>query len=457
MVADGENYLVLAGFCFDSDRPGTSLAAIASRLALQPIEDLVDATASFVGRWVIISRRVSTHIAFHDAAGVYPVVHMGRGSDAVLASSSKLIEAISPGHAPSELIDERFAELQRRPGLHAGQSFPLRLTSFADVFALLPNHRLDISTGEQHRYFPAVAMPGDQRAVELAPVIAKRFLRIIRSIASNRGLALAATGGYDSRMIQAAIHATPGIASSIRCFTFQYPHDPDAQDSDLVAMKRLATLTGVSFRVIPAAADDPGDAIKQVARASEEFFATGFEGWAEQAASEFGDGTLILMGWASEIARGFYRWPGSDCVTPNDLAGCTGVASIPEFIPEFERWLVDANRASTLSGVPVLDLFYWENRVGRWCSGGLNILNTAADWITPFSCRDLLSTMLRVREADRAGGEQALYREVVRQLRPELLSVPINPVSLRKRARRGLIHSLQRTKQVVNSLVKNQG
>lgn len=455
-LTDGSDYIILAGFCFDTDRPDDTPADIACRLFDTEETTLIDETASLVGRWIIIRKRGNASIAFADAAGTYPIVHTGARDTLLLASSSKLIEALRPGHAPSPMVTDRFRSLQNEPGRHAGQNLPLTVTSYAGIAALLPNHALDLNTGLPSRYFPRPAGYARRPAREQATVIAERMRKIVAAIGRHEPLALAATGGFDSRVIQAAITANAAVADRIDTFTFQYPHDPAGTDPDLVAMRQLAEITGLTFRVIPAEAENPGGDIRDTLAQSEEFFATGFAGWAEQAATEFAPGTLILMGWASEIARGFYRWPGSDRVTPAQLAGCGGVGGIAEMLPEFERWLPGAEAASQATGIPVLDLFYWENRVGRWCAPGLNILNTTSNWITPFSCRRLLDALLQTRETDRIGGRQTLYREIVAALNPDLLNVAINPVPLTVQVRNAVIGRLKSVKHSVRNAIKPQ-
>jgi hypothetical protein len=305
------------------------------------------------------------------------------------------------------------------------------------VFALLPNHYLDLPTMQPLRYYLGPADYGRLSSKTTAPKAAEIIVSTLKAMSHRHKLAYAATGGHDSRVLAGAL-GRAGLAKEVDCFTFKYPFDPSGVHNDIVLARRVAAAVDCPHRIIDARSDDPDPAVSERCRQSEEMIATGFEGWAERVATEVADNRLILMGWASEIARCYYRWPGSDKVTARQLADCAGVGRIGAFLPEFERWLAEAEDVHRKSGLPILDLFYWENRVGRWCGAGLNVLNCGADWVTLYSCRDLLDTLLMVREVDRSGADQKLYREIVRHLNPAIARIPINPMPLQKRTRKAV-------------------
>jgi hypothetical protein len=64
--------------------------------------------------------------------------------------------------------------------------------------------------------------------------------------------------------------------------------------------------------------------------------------------------------------------------------------------------------------------------------------------ITPYNCRDVLTTFLSVDERHRRAPDYALFRQLIERLWPDVLQEPINP-----RPRQSL---LQRLKGAVRSL-----
>lgn len=430
---DEGGYLAVIGYCFDHLRPTDALVDIAKRLTAFPLRDLFSETSSLVGRWVVLRSAGAEKIAFSDAGGTMPLIYK-MGSSYICASSSRLIAALDQNLSPNPAITDDFRALQSRVGRQAGQSFPLIHTDYAEVLALLPNHWLDLISGKTTRYYFGPSEYGKYPSKEIAPLVGDMFVSILRAVSHRHKLSYAATGGFDSRIIAGAISNIPGLADEIDFFTFRYPNDEQGIHDDIVLARQVAHQIGGHHRIIDAESDHPAPAVSEVCRRSEEFLATGFEGWAEKSSSEVEAGRLILMGWASEITRCFFRWPGSDRATAAQLADCGGVRSVPPLWTAFADWLPDAQRAQEQTGLPILDFLYWENRVGRWCGGGLNILNTGANWMTLYSCRDLLNLMLSVREGERGGSRERLHREIIAYLNPELAQIPINPVPLRTRA-----------------------
>lgn len=438
--AEAGAYIVLIGLCFDYRHPEHELSNIGEHLFDIPSSQIVERTGSLFGRWVAIKSDEEGKVAFSDAGGTLPLIHHFRAeSSYICASSSRLIATQISGLEANSAITEEFRALQSTPGRHAGQSFPLRHTEYRDVLALLPNHLLDLRSGRTIRYYFGPSTFGAERAKDVAPRIGDLVIAIVTAVAARYPLAYAATGGFDSRLIAGGVSRVPGLAENVDFFTFRYPDDAEGKHDDIVLARKVAGTIGGSHRVIDAQSDNPDPATSAVCRQSEEFYAPGFEGWVEKSRIEVEPDRVILMGWASEIARCFFRWPGSDRVNVEQVAQCAGVRRIKSFHPEIAEWLSSAEQAHEMTGIPVLDLFYWENRVARWCSGGLNILNTGSRWMTIFSCRDLLDLMLSVREADRGGDRQTLYREIVKYLNPAISKIPINPVPLAARLKKAAI------------------
>jgi hypothetical protein len=96
-----------------------------------------------------------------------------------------------------------------------------------------------------------------------------------------------------------------------------------------------------------------------------------------------------------------------------------------------------------MSGIPLLDLFYWEQRVGSWASAALVELDLVQETFTPFNHRELLAMLLGVDHRLRASPRNRLHRSLIAHMWPEALSVPINPVPFPQHLKHRAISGLQ--------------
>jgi hypothetical protein len=104
-----------------------------------------------------------------------------------------------------------------------------------------------------------------------------------------------------------------------------------------------------------------------------------------------------------------------------------GWAQVPFVQADLEKWLKDATAVSERTGVDVLDLFYWEHRMGGWQAQSQLEWDIVQEAYTPFNHRRLLETMLAVPSQLRCLPDVVLYKEMCRAMWPQVLDAPINP------------------------------
>jgi hypothetical protein len=107
------------------------------------------------------------------------------------------------------------------------------------------------------------------------------------------------------------------------------------------------------------------------------------------------------------------------------LSQAVGMGTHRFVIKHFNNWLKGPDRTNNVN---IADLFQWEHAHGNWLA--MTQLQFDLAWheiITPYNCRDVLTTFLSVPEQYRKRPNYALYRTLIETLWPELLSVPINP------------------------------
>jgi hypothetical protein len=136
---------------------------------------------------------------------------------------------------------------------------------------------------------------------------------------------------------------------------------------------------------------------------------------------------IVVHGVPGEIARNFFFKPPLFHLNTNMLTFQTRMHKSKIAHEAFELWLSEAKKIPKNLGVRILDLFYWEQRIGNWASMSYNEYDIAFESFTPFSCRKLLTTMLGVSSPLRIGPHFTLQKNIIHNLWPELLHYDINP------------------------------
>jgi hypothetical protein len=235
--------------------------------------------------------------------------------------------------------------------------------------------------------------------------------------ALHRGqrVALRLTGGIDSRTLLACAGES---RTQLHCFTLV---DTATALHDVWIPWRLASRMKLTFRFIWSRRLD--DATVALMRAT-----TGFM-WRdpnEHRTAAFGlaNGDLVLLGTVSEVCRCFYYKNGihPENVTAAHLAEVAGWGDDADAISAYDEWLAGIPVHATVN---ILDLFYWESRLGNWAAMDALALDAFADGFSPFNCRELLEAGLGVDVAHRRA-PYSLHRQICQSAAPETLELAIN-------------------------------
>ena len=135
---------------------------------------------------------------------------------------------------------------------------------------------------------------------------------------------------------------------------------------------------------------------------------------------------VCVKGNCVEIVKFRNRQPVPDdgTITPEKLATGTKYATDSFALRAFESWLQDAK---CRHNVNIWDLFRWEIRHGCWQAMSQLEWDIVHEVLTPFNCRSLLTTLLSVDESYRKIPDFTLYKSIIAELWPEVLTEPINP------------------------------
>ncbi|MBW2446868.1 MAG: hypothetical protein JRG83_13185 [Deltaproteobacteria bacterium] len=426
-VESGDTSLTLLGYALDPERPAaTDREVIASWLdRLARGDDLFEIVHSAAGRWVLLHRRPEGDRILHDAAGLRTVVHTVPGIEESWCASDTPLLAAQLGLAEDP---ER-----RRQWIGAsGRSIiwiPLRETLHPDCRALIPNHVLDLETGEQHRFWP-VHPRVDRGLAEVADKGAELLRRIVVAGAQRFPLALGLTAGIDSRMLLAALREQ---RESVFYFTFCRHRSTRGTHDEVQIPAAILADAGLEHHILECdAPDDPAlHAAFQASTAT-----PSPKRWEEalDLARRVPADRVRVSGHVGETARATFS-PRID-TSLRRLVRRHHPSSVRAATRALGPWYDDCRELSDRTGYTVRDLHYWESRMGRWAASSQNQYDISGETFTPFNCRALIELLLAAPEParDKPNGSQLSFA-LIERLWPELARYPVNPTLTAKKER----------------------
>lgn len=416
--------VTLIGFILDPVTQGQDNAGILEDLckASQTIDQFIEATEAYGGRWAMIVSRGDRTIVFNDAAGTRTIYfHFDHENRAWLASQPGLL-ADRLGFVESDDSQEFRAspEFQKRTEIW----WPGDVTPFDEVRALLPNHLLDLNSGEVKRYWPV--KPLQKISFEEGTRQAAGMLKGILAAAHARyPMVMSLSSGLDSRTVFAACK---DFAREMPVFSMKYRHLTDDSD-DIRVPREISQKLGLEFQIFDTT-QYQSEEFRQIFNRNVVGLKTDWSNIAECRYANLPADSIVLKGSISEIMRCRY-WSVGVYPRKVDLEYIINlmayVGGRTEFVQNaLSNWLVDAQPAEKY-GYKLLDLLSWEIEVGRWYSLGQTLFDIAGEDFTAFNCRRFYNTMLGIDPKYRSYPYHAAQREIVRILWPELAEFPYTP------------------------------
>lgn len=418
---DGRS-LVLLGYLLDPERAEADDEEILDGLlaSFESCRELPLQTAGLGGRWILIASAGEDRLLFHDAAGLRQVSY-AVSEDGVWCASqpNQLATQLA---CPRDRAATRFFESTEFQFMSGGHWWPGTGTPFTNVRHLLPNHYLDLRTGNCRRYWPdgPLATLSLEEGAATSAILLKGMMH---AVARRFPLTLMITAGRDSRTILAASRE---IREQLRYLSIGAEDDPDTL--------RPAELLG-RFGLDHEIADNrrkPQRRFWKLYRSNSPLANKTYAADAEAIAPLLARERVAITGHVSEIAKSFYAWRTErrDAMTPEELARLTGMGRHPFAVAAYADWL---DGAADRHNIDLLDLFYWEQRAGNWLPMWLLEYDLVwRDCVTPFNCRRLLTTMLSVGEEYRWRKKYELYGRIIGELWPELLEIPFGGAGPRR-------------------------
>jgi hypothetical protein len=434
--------LALLGFALDPTRPQHHNRDIAKALAHEAatLDDLLMSAGNLAGRFVCIVELHDQLYVLHDACGLRSVFYTYRPDGLYIASRPALLSTVcdlEPADYAESFLDSRYkAE-------NADFWLPSRVTLYKDVHHLTPNHYLDVANAKQVRFWPQQPIV-ERRIEDVVPCAAQMLQSLMTSANARYNLALPLTAGWDSRMLLAA---SRDILEDVYLYTLLFRH-LTAQSPDVRIPRQLADEHHFmhDVRDCRGAMDDGFSHIYY------ENVDLAHEGWGDIASKmldQFPSEYISVSGNGSEIARcSYYKSGAHEPITSAcqlaELHLQKGWGEIPFIVDTLDTWLRDVQTTGVDTKIDVLDLFYWEHRMGSWAAQAQTEWDIVHETFLPFNYRPLLEVMLGAPTAYRRQYDYLLYRQIIECLWPGLMDTPINPTDRKKKLKSNLRSLLQR-------------
>lgn len=424
------NSITLLGYILDPYEPLLSNFDIINRIIRQisSADDVFNHVDSMGGRFVIVLNYDNNLRIFSDAAGLRQVFYTKDSSGATWC-------AAQPGIIAEQLnmkFDEEILNDFINPYFKTIHEYwyPGDSTAFKEIIHLLPNHYLDINTGEVVRYWPTNKL--DTISPEECVEESSRILKGLIEAAYHRfDLALGISAGLDSRVLLAA---SKNFSKDIFYYSQQVPPRFIENHPDLVVPAKLLAKLGLNHKIIkcPPKMDDEFESIfKRNVTTARVMKGLAYYCCYKWNAQE----KVAIIGNAGEIARCYLRPDKPSKVSAKTLAEFAGMEKYTFAIEHFDKWLSLAAGLEERYGINILDLYHWEQKEGNWAAMGFAEADIARETFTPYNCRRLLTTLLSVEEKYRKKPDFELHKKLIMHMWPETLQAPINPLFFKDRVK----------------------
>ena len=422
--SDGNRSLTLIGYIVDPDQVNATDLDVVDKLLgkYSSIQELINATFRFGGRWVLIAQDGNRRYLFNDPLGLRQAFY----TDTVCTDNDLWV--MSQTGMGAELLgltmdpsSRDYMEWRMSQGHHE-YMWPGTTSPFREILHLLPNHYLDINTGRCHRFWPRERL--EQISLDEAiDRVADRMPRLLEAAVNRFDLALGLTAGLDSRLVLAASKAISERISYISVQNVMM----HAEHADLTVPANILQKLGLRHDVIVArSAMSP--AFRQVYEKSIMAAHAHYGPNAEAILGHYGRTKAAVTGSGSEICREelrlglplLERRPSPEFLAMRHLGGLH-----PFTMQSLRGW---CERVPHNHGIHPLDLFEWEQGCGNWLA--MTQLEFSIAWreiFTPFNCRTVLTTLLAIPARYRMAPDYTIYNALIGRLWPEVMTEPINP------------------------------
>ena len=415
--ADSE--IILIGFIIDPLNPDESNNKIINKLATscKTVSQFLKEISIFSGRYVLIFKAGNDLIMTGDACHLRQINFGFIDNEFVIGSSLKMIlKALSSEPLISknklDFINNKIY-LNNESAWYGDETIDERFHK------LLPNHYLNLKNTETNRIpLHSNTYENEEKILEFASLI----LRNTYSALTKRyQLIQPLTAGWDSRILLAASKDSKDLINYY-VFDKSFGKSPDAWVPDNLRKRLNIDFTCISPNEIR---DD------FLLKYNQEHIVPRVLPKTENIQyhydKNYNKDVININGNCTEITRCYYGHTNIKISLDMLLAFSGYTNKIPYFNTQIEKWYLTANEYSKEYGISLLDLFYWEQRLGNWGANYPFEQDIAIEEISPFNNRSLLLSILKIEHNSRKSPNYYFFEKLVRLLWNDVLLEPINP------------------------------
>lgn len=414
--------IAVLGYVIDPFAPDKTDQDVVDMLAreCQTVEQVFSHVRRLSGRFVLLYKNDLSFLATGDACHFRQIYFARVGSGLVLTSSPKMF--LDYFHLELQTSREK-VEFTGLPAYRDQESAWYGDQTVDDrIEKLLPNHYLDISQRGVKR-MPAEAVResvSDEDVIDNTEAILKgTYAALIQRYQLMQPI----TAGWDSRVL---LSASRQVKDKIRFYVFS---SSSTKSADVWVPRRLSERLGLDFSVIEPAplherflSDYRAEHITPRILPKTAQIQHHYD-------RRYDRNVINVNGNAAEIARCFYGYTARK-VTIDMLLMFSGYGRQSDYVREqLEKWYPQACQYAAESGIPLLDLFYWEQRMGNWGAMFPSEQDIAVEEISPFNNHALLQGLLCVSPRRRRAPGFSFFRKLVEHLWAETLTEKVNPDS----------------------------
>jgi len=425
-ILNNSRNVALIGYIIDPKYPKKNNAEVLQELYnYKSIQNIPKKLYGLTGRFILIFNDNSKYRFFHDPCGLRMMFYAKQDGYIYASSQPLLLNLVIPikkGFKYRSYLESQYVKYDNE------HYFPSGVSLYDNVEHLVPNHYLDSSSFTQIRYWPDSQLISEDFEIA-ANKIAKLLKDTLYAVYLRYKIALPVTAGWDTRII---LSACKDIANNIYFYTLKYGNLTD-NSADIKIPEKLFSKLSFPHQIIDCNKTISDDFLRIYNNNTD----TPHKYWSLISAGmykNFPKERINIKGNCSEIVRCFYYPNGKypKIIDDSYLINLVDNWKHIDFIKtRLSEWIQEIKIINNDFGYNILDLFYWEHRMGSWQAQSQLEGDIIHETFTPFNNRELLDIMLSVdvKQRCKINRYNKLYIEVMSTLWKEVLSEPVNPLS----------------------------
>lgn len=416
-LSDNKTTLVLLGDMFDYEFPDYSNADILKDLFDEKYEKVVEKTAKYSGRFVIIFFNESTLSLVHDLTATRKIYYCNFKDKVWCASQPHLLAktlGIGKTKDPSRLAFYNSPDFVRLFNSNIGN-----LTIYDNIYQVMPNYYFDLLHARSVRYWPN--KPLKRLAIKKAATNCSEIIKgYLKSMANRYEVMIPVTAGKDSRIL---LSASREFSDKVTYY-INKRNDLTEKSLDIALPKKLLDSLNLKLHILePVMPIDPDFEkvyFENNKMASHEFLPIIYNYYLNFPKKVNLPGNIASAGF--EMFKYVPKKVTIDYITYSYKLNKYSFAR-----QYYKKWLDECTALCKSSGINIMSLFYWEERLGNWGTQIQLEKDIAQEDFNPFNSRHLVTQFLSVKPKYISSPIYNLHRRIIKKLSPETLQAPINP------------------------------